>query len=80
MGLCATMIVALRIAPESAQGGEGGWRIQHPRVPREIRADFARVVLTAAAAWAVGAGLFLSVIPSYAPDLLKTENSPCLVR
>lgn len=68
------MIVALRIAPESAQGGEGGWRIQRPRVPREIRADFARVVLTAAAAWAVGAGLFLSVIPSYAADLLKTEN------
>jgi len=45
-------------AGERAKGGEGGWRIQRPRVPREIPADFARVVLTAAAAWAVGAGLF----------------------
>jgi MFS family permease len=51
----------------------GSWRLQKPSVPAEIRAPFARAGLTCAAVWAVGA-LFLSVVPSYAADLLDTSN------
>jgi hypothetical protein len=47
--------------------------MQRPSVPPEIRAHFARVTLTAAAAWAV-AGLYLSVVPSYSGSLLDTSN------
>jgi hypothetical protein len=55
-------------------GGTGAaWRMQRPDVPPEIRADFARFALTAAAAWAV-AGLYLSVVPSYTGSLLDTSN------
>jgi MFS family permease len=54
-------------------GGGGAWRMQRPSVPREIRAHFARLALTASAAWAV-AGLYLSVVPSYAGSLLDTSN------
>jgi predicted MFS family arabinose efflux permease len=49
------------------------WRIQMPRVPREIRRDFARVSLTAATVWATVA-LFLSIVPSYAGGFLGTSN------
>jgi MFS family permease len=42
-------------------------------VPPEIRWRFARVALSAAAAWAV-VGLYLSVVPSYAGSLLGTSN------
>jgi MFS family permease len=51
----------------------GSWRLQKPSVPAEIREPFARAGLTGAAVWAVGA-LFLSVVPSYAADLLDTDN------
>jgi predicted MFS family arabinose efflux permease len=74
IAVCAVAVVALAVVPETAGGEEGGWRIQRPRVPREIREDFARVGITAAAVWAVGGGLFLSVIPSYASDVFQTEN------
>lgn len=47
--------------------------LQRPSVPKEIRTIFARVSITGAAVWAV-AGLFLSVVPSYAADLLDTSN------
>jgi hypothetical protein len=43
-------------------------------VPRELRGDFARVAITAAAVWAVAGGLFLSVLPSYAAAELGTDN------
>src|SRR5690242_2706184 len=49
------------------------WRIQLPRVPREIRGAFARVSLTAAVVWAVLA-LYLSIVPSYSETLLRTRN------
>jgi MFS family permease len=49
------------------------WRLQLPRVPRAIRGDFARVSLTAATAWAAVA-LLLSIVPSYARELLDTHN------
>jgi hypothetical protein len=57
-----------------AARSSGGWRMRRPRVPREIRADFIRVGLTAAAVWAVAAALFLSVIPSYAAGVFGTHN------
>lgn len=52
---------------------ERGWRIQWPRVPRGIRAEFARVALTGAVVWATVA-LYLSIVPSYAGDFLGTRN------
>src|SRR4051794_21127159 len=51
----------------------GRWRLQRPSVPAPIRAGFARSCLTCGAVWAVGA-LFLSVVPSYAADLLDTSD------
>lgn len=51
----------------------GTWRPQRPSVPAEIREPFARAALTCAAVWAVGA-LFLSVVPTYAAELLDTNN------
>jgi MFS family permease len=51
----------------------GRWRPRRPSVPRPIRARFARASLTGASAWAVG-GLFLSVVPSYAGQLLHTGD------
>jgi MFS family permease len=53
--------------------GSGSWRLQKPSVPASIREPFARAGVTCAAVWAVGA-LFLSVVPSYAADLLDTDN------
>jgi predicted MFS family arabinose efflux permease len=73
MAICVAMVVALATVPDSGTGARG-WRIRRPEVPREIRADFARVGITAAAVWAVAGGLFLSVIPSYAADVFHTRN------
>jgi predicted MFS family arabinose efflux permease len=64
--------VALRL-PEPPDGEREPWRIQRPRVPGEIRRDFARVSLTAATVWAAVA-LYLSIVPSYAGGLLGTRN------
>ena len=44
-----------------------------PERPAEIRMLFVRVSLTGAAVWAVAA-FFLSVVPSYAAELLDTSN------
>jgi predicted MFS family arabinose efflux permease len=49
------------------------WRIQRPRVPAEIRGDFVRVSLSAAVVWA-SVALCLSIVPSYASDLLGSRN------
>jgi MFS family permease len=51
----------------------GEWRLQKPSVPAPIRPAFARASVTCGCAWAVGA-LFLSVVPSYAADLLDTGD------
>ena len=51
----------------------GRWRLQRPSVPRPVLGTFARASVTGAAVWAVGA-LFLSVVPSYASELLRTGN------
>lgn len=72
--LIAATTAVLIAVPESARDhADGGWRFQRPRVPAAIRSEFIPVALTAAAVWAV-AGLFLSVIPSYASDLLGTGS------
>jgi MFS family permease len=67
-------VLAAVLALPSMPGPAGAaWRLQRPGVPPEIRARFARLALTGAAAWAVAA-LYLSVVPSYAGDLLNTSN------
>lgn len=74
LAVCALLIALLALVPETHAGEGGDWHVQRPHVPAEIRADFARVSITAAAAWAVAAGLFLAVIPSYASSVLGTED------
>jgi MFS family permease len=49
------------------------WRVEWPRVPAGLRADFARVSMTAATVWATVA-LYLSIVPSYARVSLHTRN------
>jgi MFS family permease len=74
-GVVATgAVLAGVLALPRMPGRAGGtWRLQRPGVPAPIRARFARLALTGAAAWAVAA-LYLSVVPSYAGDLLDTSN------
>ncbi|WP_163513218.1 MFS transporter [Fodinicola acaciae] len=80
MVLCAVAILLLRIVPETrAADSSARWRVRWPRVPRGIRADFARVGLTAAAVWAVAAGLFLAVMPSYAGKLVLHSSNLALL-
>jgi MFS family permease len=52
---------------------EGRWRITRPRVPGALRVRFVRLSITSAAVWAICA-LFLSVVPSYASQLLRTHD------
>jgi MFS family permease len=74
-GLVVTgaVLVGLLAVPGMPGAAGGAWRMQRPNVPPAIRAQFARLALTSAAAWAV-AGLYLSVVPSYAGTLLDTSN------
>jgi MFS family permease len=74
VGIAATVVVAAGVwrIPEPREE-RGEWRLQKPSVPPEIRTGFARASLTCACVWAVGA-LFLSVVPSYAAELLETSN------
>jgi MFS family permease len=74
VGLAASAAVAVGVwrIPEPRRAG-GEWRLQRPAVPAEARARFARASVTAASVWAVG-GLFLSVVPSYAAELLHTDD------
>ena len=75
MVICALAAAALVFVPETAERQGGGLRIRRPRVPEEIRGAFVRVSLTAAAVWAVAGGLFFSVMPSYAGQLvLHSQN------
>jgi hypothetical protein len=68
---CAALVIAR--LPEPAGRDREPWRIEWPRVPAEIRRPFLRVSLTSATVWATLA-LFLSIVPSYASDLLHTDN------
>jgi MFS family permease len=69
--ICFALLAVLSIS-EPAQPS-GRWRIQRPSVPPAVRGRFARASLSGATVWAVGA-LFLSVVPSYAAQLLHTSD------
>lgn len=74
LAVAVTVVMAaavLRIEEPREPSGE--WRLQRPSVPAQIRGRFAQACLTGASVWAVGA-LYLSVIPSYAAELLSTDN------
>jgi MFS family permease len=75
VGIGLTVIAAAAVLglAESRGSKPEPWRIQWPRVPRSMRADFLRVSLTAATVWATVA-LYLSIVPSYASSLLHTHN------
>jgi MFS family permease len=74
VGLGCTVAAAALVSalPEQDRGREP-WRVQWPRVPRELRSPFVRVALTAATVWAVLA-LYLSIVPSYAGGSLHTHD------
>jgi MFS family permease len=72
LGLTALAALYVLAIPESAPPG-GRWTIRRPSVPEEIRLEFARVSLTAAAVWSVAA-LFVSVVPTYASKLLHSHD------
>jgi predicted MFS family arabinose efflux permease len=74
LAIGATAVAATGVwrIPEPSRPS-GVWRLQRPHVPLSIRARFARVSVTCAAVWAIGA-LFLSVVPSYAAVLLDTRD------
>jgi len=73
MVVTGAVLAALLATPGFPGRAAGAWRMQRPGVPPDIRARFARLALSGAAAWAV-AGLYLSVVPSYAGALLHTSN------
>jgi predicted MFS family arabinose efflux permease len=74
LAIGATAVAATGVwrIPEPSRPS-GVWRLQRPNVPPSIRTRFARLSLTCAAVWAIGA-LFLSVVPSYAAVLLDTSD------
>ncbi|MBO0770967.1 MAG: MFS transporter [Actinobacteria bacterium] len=79
MAVCLLAGIGLWLVPETAGHRSGGLRIRTPRVPTAIRGPFLRVGLTAAAVWAVAAGLFLSVMPSYAGQLVVHSDNLALL-
>jgi MFS family permease len=74
LAIAATAAIAVAVwrIPEPGRAS-GEWRLQRPSVPPAIRTRFARLSLSCAAVWAVGA-LFLSVVPSYTATLLHTGD------
>jgi MFS family permease len=75
VGIVAALVFTV---PETAPERSDGFAIRRPRVPAEIRGAFARISLTAAAIWSVGA-LFLSVLPSYAGKLVLHSTNLALL-
>jgi hypothetical protein len=73
LGLTAAAAAWTLALPAAGEARGDSWRAQWPRVPKRIRFPFIRVSLAAATVWAVVA-LYLSIIPSYATDLLGTHN------
>jgi MFS family permease len=69
--ICFALLAVLSISEPAKPSGR--WRIQRPSVPPAVRGRFARASLSGATVWAVGA-LFLSVVPSYAAQLLHTSD------
>jgi MFS family permease len=73
IAIIAVFTVAALAIPETVANRQGGWRIQRPGVPEEIRGPFTRIGVTGAAVWSVAA-LFLSVLPSYSTDITGSDN------
>jgi MFS family permease len=74
-GLGATVLAAgaTLTLPEPEAEEREPWRVQWPRVPAELRGRFVLLSLTAGIVWAAVA-LYLSIVPSYAADLLRTHD------
>jgi MFS family permease len=75
LGAVATVVAGaatLRLREDEGQAPEP-WRIQRPRVPAEARSAFFRVGITAGTVWATLA-LYLSIVPSYAKEILATHD------
>ena len=79
MIVCALVAAGLLFVPETAERQGGGLRVRRPRVPPEIRGAFVRAGLTGAAVWAVAGGLFFSVMPSYAGQLVLHSRNLALL-
>jgi predicted MFS family arabinose efflux permease len=73
LGLLVVAGAFMAALPEDRTEEPEPWRIQWPRVPPEIRSDFARASVTAGAMWATAA-LFLSIVPSEVAKILRTGN------
>jgi predicted MFS family arabinose efflux permease len=73
LGATGAAAAATLELPDASRSKPEPWRIQVPRVPRQIRGRFARVSLTAGIVWATVA-LYLSIVPSYAGALLRTHD------
>jgi MFS family permease len=73
LGLTVVAAATTLLLPEARDRKAEPWRLQRPRVPRDIRRPFARVSLTAATVWATVA-LYLSIVPSYARNFIGTHN------
>lgn len=79
MAVCLIVGVGLWSVPETVEQRGGALRVRWPKVPANIRRPFMRVGLTAAAVWAVVAGLFLAVMPSYAGELVTHSRNLALL-
>jgi MFS family permease len=79
MAVCLVVGVALWLVPETVEHRGGALRVRMPRVPADIRGPFLRVGLTGAAVWAVVAGLFLAVMPSYAGEQVVHSRNLALL-
>jgi MFS family permease len=75
---CAVVAALLPSVPESGRTRQGRLRVRRPAVPADIRGAFARVALTAAALWSV-AGMFFSIMPSYAGTLVLASKNLALL-
>jgi len=71
--LLVVAVGAVARLPEPGQRGSERWRVQWPRVPVPLAADFTRVSLTAALVWGAAA-LYLSVIGADATNLLNGRD------
>jgi MFS family permease len=72
-GITVAWLLLVWLLPEPGERSEEPWRMQWPRVPEEMRADFWRLGVTGGLVWA-SLALYLSVVPSYVAHLLHTGN------
>jgi MFS family permease len=73
VALLAVALAVLVVVFPDDSGGRATWTPRRPSVPAPIRRTFALAGMAAFLAWAV-ASLFLSLIPSYVGETLRTAN------